>query len=183
MNPSAPVWFLISLAILTANLPFVVERPFLALPWTQKGELPLPEWRRWLESVLFFILLAAFCRGTFDLIGGVLFAASGAGSAILFLIELIGVFAVAALLLAYTGWRNRGRVVKKSFFERLLEVLVFYALVGALGFALEANMGNSFAQTWEFYAITLCLFLVLAYPGFVYHYLLRRGRHHRRRRR
>ena len=183
MNSSAPVWFLIALAILTANLPFFVERPFLALPWAQKGELPIPEWRRWLESIIFFVLLAGLCRGTFDLIGGALFAASDAGSVVVFLIELVGVFAVAALLLAYAGWRNRGRVVKKSFFERLLEVLVFYALVGALGFALEANMGNSFSQTWEFYAITLCLFLVLGYPGFVYHYLLRRGRHHKRKRR
>jgi Protein of unknown function (DUF2818). len=183
MNLSAPVWFLIALAILTANLPFFVERPFLALPWAQKGETPLPAWRRWLESFVFFALLAGLCRATFDLIGGAFFAASAAGSVVLFLIELIGVFAAAALLLAYAGWRSKDRVVKKSFFERLLEVLVFYVLVGALGFALEANMGNSFSQTWEFYAITLCLFLVLAYPGFVYHYLLRHGRHRRRKHR
>ncbi|MGP1615008.1 MAG: DUF2818 family protein [Pollutimonas bauzanensis] len=81
---------------------------------------------------------------------------------------------VAALLLAYPGWRNRARAVEKSFFARLLELLAFYGLVGIAGFAFETNMGNSFAQTWEFYAVTFSLFLVLAYPGFVYRYLLRR---------
>ena len=29
-------------------------------------------------------------------------------------------------------------------------------------------------RTWEFYAITLSLYLVLAYPGFVYRYLFKR---------
>ncbi|WP_430626826.1 DUF2818 family protein [Yanghanlia caeni] len=77
-------------------------------------------------------------------------------------------------MLAYPGWRNRGRVVQKSFFERLLELLVFYGLVGVLGFALEANLGNRFPQGWEFYAITFSLFLVLGYPGFVWRYLMKR---------
>ena len=44
----------------------------------------------------------------------------------------------------------------------------------ALGFAFESTLGNRFSQTWEFYAITLSLFLVLAYPGFVYRYLFKR---------
>ncbi|MDR4124992.1 DUF2818 family protein [Alcaligenaceae bacterium LG-2] len=87
---------------------------------------------------------------------------------------LFALVAVAALVLAYPGWRNRGRVVQKSFFERLLELLVFYGLVGVLGFALEANLGNRFPQGWEFYAITFSLFLVLGYPGFVWRYLMKR---------
>ncbi|WP_353148180.1 DUF2818 family protein [Pollutimonas bauzanensis] len=81
------------------------------------------------------------------------------------------------MLLTYPGWRNRTRVIEKSFLVRLLEMLVFYALVGVLGFAFEVNIGNSFTQTWEFYAITLSLFVVLGYPGFVYRYLLRRRKH------
>ena len=44
----------------------------------------------------------------------------------------------------------------------------------ALGFTFESVLGNRFAQTWEFYAITLSLYLVLAYPGFVYRYLFKR---------
>ena len=48
------------------------------------------------------------------------------------------------------------------------------AFFGALGFTFESALGNRFAQTWEFYAITLSLYLVLAYPGFVYRYLFKR---------
>ncbi|WP_439652087.1 DUF2818 family protein [Paracandidimonas lactea] len=92
----------------------------------------------------------------------------------MFGVRMAGAVAPVLLLLAYPGWRNRGRTVEKSFFARLVEALVFYGLVGVLGFALEGNLGNRFAQTWEFYAITLSLFLVLGYPGFVFRYLLRR---------
>ena len=59
---------------------------------------------------------------------------------------------------------------------RLIELIVLYFVVGALAFALESKIGNVFAQTWEFYAITACLFVVLAFPGFVLRYL--RRRHH-----
>lgn len=79
---------------------------------------------------------------------------------------------LAVLLLGYPGWSVGSEAVKKSFFIRLLELLLFYYLVGMLGFAFETNIGNVFAQRWEFYAITFSLFLVLAYPGFVYRYLL-----------
>jgi len=63
-----------------------------------------------------------------------------------------------------------GRPVK-PFWARLLELAVLYALVGTVARFLEASMGNAFPQTWEFFAITGCLFIVLAYPGFVYRYL------------
>jgi hypothetical protein len=36
-------------------------------------------------------------------------------------------------------------------------------------------IGNVFTQRWEFYAITLSLFVVMAFPGFVFRYLLRRA--------
>ena len=62
----------------------------------------------------------------------------------------------------------------KSFFARLLELLVLYFIVGALAWLLESSIGNVFAQGWEFYAITGCLFVVLAFPGFVLRYLRKR---------
>jgi hypothetical protein len=46
-----------------------------------------------------------------------------------------------------------------------------YALVGLFAHVLEANIGNTFSQGWEFYAVTGCMFLVLAYPGYVLRYL------------
>ena len=62
----------------------------------------------------------------------------------------------------------------KPFALRLLELLVLYFLVGAVAWLLESRIGNVFAQRWEFYAITGCLFLVLAFPGFVWSTLRKR---------
>ena len=76
---------------------------------------------------------------------------------------------------AVVPWKRGGAPAAKPFWLRLAEVLVSYLVVGALGFAFESALGNRFGQGWEFYAITLCLYLVLAYPGFVYRYLYRRG--------
>lgn len=64
---------------------------------------------------------------------------------------------------------------QKSFGFRLLELLVGYALILLAGFGLEANMGAVQSQTWNFYAIAALLFLVMAYPGFVWRYLRRRS--------
>ncbi|GGC71981.1 membrane protein [Undibacterium terreum] len=54
---------------------------------------------------------------------------------------------------------------------RLLELIIFYFIVGGIAFALESNAGNRFEQGWEFYAVTGCLFIVLSFPGFVIRYL------------
>jgi hypothetical protein len=62
----------------------------------------------------------------------------------------------------------------KPFWLRLIELGILYAAVGAIAYLLEARIGNVFAQGWEFYAITGCLFIVLAYPGFVFRYLRKR---------
>lgn len=59
----------------------------------------------------------------------------------------------------------------KPFSLRLLELTVLYGVVGVVAYILEARIGNVFPQHWEFFAITACLFLVLAFPGFVYRYL------------
>ncbi|GLU35317.1 DUF2818 family protein [Trinickia caryophylli] len=63
---------------------------------------------------------------------------------------------------------------KKSGWLRIGELIVLYFVVGALGFMLEARAGNRFEQGWQFYAITFCLFLVFAFPGFTFQYLVKR---------
>ena len=62
----------------------------------------------------------------------------------------------------------------KPFAMRLLELAVLYALVGLLAMWLEHRAGQNAPQGWEFYAVTATLFITLAFPGFVYRYLLRR---------
>ncbi len=176
MNQDFAVWLLIVLALITANLPFLVERPFLALPWHQHGEAPRAGWLMWASSAVFFAILAGLGLAAMTLIGQGVFAATDAASVARFLGILVGLAALTAAVLAYPGWRNRGRTVRKSMLVRLLELAVFYALVGVLGFALESNLGNRFPQRWEFYAITLCLYLVLGYPGFVWRYLMKHRR-------
>lgn len=60
---------------------------------------------------------------------------------------------------------------QKPFWLRLIELFAYYCLVGLIGFAFEANTGNRFPQTSEFYVVTLCMFLVFAFPAFTYRYL------------
>lgn len=63
----------------------------------------------------------------------------------------------------------------KSIWWRLLELIVYYGVFLLVGFSLESYVGRSQSQLWQFYAVTFLMFLVLAYPGFVWRYL-RRGR-------
>lgn len=58
---------------------------------------------------------------------------------------------------------------------RLLELVILYFVMGGIAYVTEKNiMGQAASQHWEFYAVTACLFLVFAFPGFVYRYLWRR---------
>lgn len=68
----------------------------------------------------------------------------------------------------------RNKAHAKYFVVRLLELFVLYFVVGGLAYLLESRIGNVFTQTWEFYAITACTFVVLAFPGFVLRYLRKR---------
>ena len=68
----------------------------------------------------------------------------------------------------------KGGAGRKAFPIRLIELIVLYFVVGAIGLGLEGRIGTVFPQTWEFYAITACLFVVLAFPGFVVRYLRKR---------
>ncbi|WVN41027.1 DUF2818 family protein [beta proteobacterium MWH-UniP1] len=67
------------------------------------------------------------------------------------------------------------RKPEKTIWWRLLELIVFYGVFLLIGFGLESYVGRSQSQMWQFYAITGLMFLILAYPGFVWRYL-RRGR-------
>jgi hypothetical protein len=61
----------------------------------------------------------------------------------------------------------------KTLGVRLVELVIFYFLAGGLGLLLENRAGQIAPQGWEFYAITGALFITLAFPGFVYRYLLK----------
>jgi hypothetical protein len=68
------------------------------------------------------------------------------------------------------------RSAPKSLWIRAAELVAFYFLVGGLGLALEQSAGQIYPQGWEFYATTGALFLTLAFPGFVFRYLMKHKR-------
>lgn len=88
---------------------------------------------------------------------------------------------VAALIAANLPFVNHrwlvagpAAVPRKPLVGRLAELILWYFLVGGLALLLERRAGQIAPQGWEFYAITGTLFVTLAFPGFVYRYLLRR---------
>ena len=51
-----------------------------------------------------------------------------------------------------------------------------YFVGGGVGLLFERRVGQIAPQGWEFYAVTGALFLVLAFPGFTWRYLLKHRR-------
>ncbi|MBV7543452.1 DUF2818 family protein [Acidovorax sp. sic0104] len=88
---------------------------------------------------------------------------------------------IAALIAANLPFVNHRWLVvgpaapqHKPLAGRVAELVLMYFMVGGLALLLERRAGQIAPQGWEFYAITGTLFLTLAFPGFVYRYLLRR---------
>ncbi len=86
-------------------------------------------------------------------------------------------FLALALLLANLPWLSQRcflvlQCESKSMWVRLLEWLVLYFVVGGIAWLLEQRaMGSVHVQDWEFYASTLALFMVFAFPGFIYRHV------------
>jgi hypothetical protein len=93
---------------------------------------------------------------------------------------LVLVLAFAAANLPFLSQRLLGLVALahgKNLAIRLGELVLMYLMVGGVGLALERRAGQIAPQGWEFYAVTGALFLTFAFPGFVWRYLFRHGRH------
>lgn len=91
-------------------------------------------------------------------------------------IWLVILLAFAAANLPFATSRLLGVVPlaqPKSLALRLAELVLMYLAVGGAGLLLEARAGQISPQGWEFYAITAALFIVFAFPGFVWRYLRR----------
>lgn len=176
MEQSSAVWLVILASFITANIPFAVQRPLLPLPWQQPGEPSRPATLRLLESIAFFAVMVGVAAAYYQIISNSLVFSDSFGSFSLFYGKVLSFWLVIAALMTFCIWRSRGHEIKKTFLARLIEVFVFYMLCGTMAFAFELNLGNRFPQTWEFYAITASLYVVLGYPGFVLRYLLKRRR-------
>lgn len=92
---------------------------------------------------------------------------------------LVVFLAVAGATLPFLSQRLFGVLAlskPKTLGFRLLELIACYFLVGGVALLLEKNAGQISPQGWEFYAITGTMFVTLAFPGFVYRYLLKHPR-------
>src|SRR6185312_5316065 len=203
MTLSVAVWLVIFSALVMANLPFALDRPLAAWGWAgPSGTGPGLRWLRCLVFLAGVALWSygtlALVGGAFAGGGGAagLFlvkllvsvavmaawlywpglpgraGASGTGSSDAPTVAAQPQSAEPTAQPAPLAGRRPAAPVK-PFIDRFLEVLASDVLVGTLGNALELNLDNAFTQGWEFYAVTLALFLVLAYPGFVWRYMLK----------
>jgi hypothetical protein len=89
--------------------------------------------------------------------------------------------ALAAANLPFVNERLFGivplRGAVKLLAVRLGELVVLYFVAGGAGLLFERRAGQIAPQGWEFYAVTGALFLVLAFPGFTWRYLLKHRSH------
>ena len=89
-------------------------------------------------------------------------------------------FIVAAFGTANIPWLSDRflvfiRVADKNIWQRWLEWLLLYVIIGVLAVGMEYKLtGVYYPQEWEFYVTTLCLFVVFSLPGFIYHYDLKK---------
>jgi len=66
------------------------------------------------------------------------------------------------------------KVPHKSIVVNFVELFVYFIITGVFAYLLEnKSMGHVAPQTWEFYTVTLFMFLIFAFPGFIYRYNLR----------
>lgn len=88
-----------------------------------------------------------------------------------------GFYLLIAFLLANLPWLSERCLLvvecaHKSAWIRLGEWLLLYGVVGVMGYLLEGRaMGTHHVQDWEFFAVTASLFMVFAFPGFIYRYV------------
>jgi len=172
MRENTAALLLIIVSMIAANAPFLIARPLLVLPWSRQGVHARPLWSRWMVAVLLLAALAGMAWLAQWWIGQAV--VSGGAQVLWFLLRVGIVIAVAVVLLAAPGRYLGPYLLYKPFVHRLLELLLMYALVGSLGFALEASLGSVSAQSWEFYAVSFSLFLLMTAPGYVACYLFKR---------
>lgn len=59
---------------------------------------------------------------------------------------------------------------RKTIWHHLGELLIGFLLTATLAYVLEKRTGAVHPQQWEFYATAVCLYLVFAFPAFVWRY-------------
>lgn len=159
MYPESSVWLIIILAFIFATIPFLTERMFVFLPARLDGESERFSGYYCLRASLSYaVIMVATYFMSMPLYSVVLKAVG----CVLFLFALV-----------LPGFMVTPLVKIKSLAVRLFELGVMYCLVGSIGFMIESYYANSVPQQWQFYAISLSLFVIMAFPGFIWRHLMR----------
>jgi hypothetical protein len=66
------------------------------------------------------------------------------------------------------------KVPHKTVLVNLIEWFFYFVITGVFAYLLEQkSMGHVAPQDWEFYAVTFFMFMIFAFPGFIYRYNLK----------
>ena len=95
-------------------------------------------------------------------------------SSAVWLVLVLGLFGATAPFVSDRFFLAMPLRARKAGWMRVLELLILYFLVGGISLAVEQRLGQIYPQHWEFYVVSLSMFIVLAFPGFVLRYLVRR---------
>ena len=102
---------------------------------------------------------------------------------------LITILIIASIIAANLPWMTERSLLVfppreggKPVWMRLIEWGILYIIMGGMALGLEIKAtGGSHNQDWEFYWVTLCLFMIFALPGFIYRHDLKHLLDRRRR--
>ncbi len=61
----------------------------------------------------------------------------------------------------------------KAFLAFAAPSLLLFVIVIAIAMLFERRTGQHMSQSWEFYAVLACLWVIAAFPGFLWRYLRR----------
>jgi len=101
---------------------------------------------------------------------------------------LITILLIASIIAANLPWLTERSLLifppqpsGKPVWMRLIEWFILFIIMGGVAIGLEIKAtGGSHSQDWEFYWVSLFLFMIFALPGFIYRHdlrhLLDRGR-------
>ena len=94
---------------------------------------------------------------------------------------LITILLIASIIAANLPWLTERRLLifppqasAKPIWMRLIEWFILYLIMGGIAIGLEIKAtGGSHSQDWEFYWVSLFLFMIFALPGFIYRHDLK----------
>lgn len=96
----------------------------------------------------------------------------------------IGILILVLFIAANLPWLSERFLIfirpknnQKKIWMRLLEWLILYFIGGLTALGLEKKItGQVHEQDWEFYVVGFFLFMVFAFPGFVYRHEIKKYR-------